>query len=109
MLDSLVYELTPSGIPHAKFDGFNAIPYTFVPTFIKRDKPILLDSNPLLWRYTGVIDKPGKAITLPADAYRRFGWFGVPIFVAFFMWVYGVLCGKVYRIYLNKDALRASF
>ena len=105
VMDSLVYQLTPAGIPYAGFEGFNAIPYTFVPTFIKRDKPLLLDSNPILWRYTGRIDRTGKAMSLPADAYRRFGWFGVLPVVALFFWIYGLLCGKCYRIYLSKDAL----
>ena len=104
-LDHLVYELTPSGIPHVGFEGFEAIPYTFVPTFIKRDKPILLDSNPLLWRYTGRVDRTGKAISLEADAYRRFGWIGVPFCVALFFWVYGLFCGSCYKVYLNKNAL----
>ncbi|CAA6693598.1 MULTISPECIES: hypothetical protein [unclassified Lentimonas] len=104
-MDHLVYEITPSGIPYAGVEGFEAIPYTFVPTFIKRDKPILLDSNPILWRYTGRVDRTGKAISLEADAYRRFGWIGVPVCVAFFFWVYGLFCGKCFKIYLHTNAL----
>jgi hypothetical protein len=56
--------------------------------------------------YTGgVFTRTGKALTLPADLYRRFGWFGIPFGVAAAFWVYGRFCGWCYRIYFEKNAL----
>ena len=103
--DSLIYQAIDVGVPHAKFENFDAVLYTFTPTFFVRNKPVLIDSNLIYWDYLGKIDKTGRGMSLPADSYRRFGLVGVPAFGAFFFWLYGVICGKCYKIYFKKDAL----
>lgn len=103
--DATIYEMTPGGIPYAGFNNIEAILYTFVPAFTKEDKPPLLDSNIVMWSYVNRVDRVGRAISLPADAYRRFGWLGIPFAVAFFFWLYGVICRRFYKIYLYKNAL----
>lgn len=103
--DSLIYELADLGVPHAGFERFSAVLHTFTPTFFVRNKPVLLDSNIIYWNYLGKVDKTGRGMSLAADSYRRFGWVGVPVFAAFFFWLYGVICGKCYKCYFEKDAL----
>ena len=107
--DQLIYQMTPNFIPHAGFDNFVAIYYTFAPTYLFPGKPFLLDSNMILWRYLDREDRVGRAISLPADGYRRFGWLGIPPVVAFFFWLYGFVSGRFYKIYLTKDALLGIF
>jgi len=103
--DTIIYEMTPRDIPHAGFDNFEAILYTWAPTFIFRNAPILTDNNPVLWRYLGRVDRNGRTFTLEADLYRRFGWLAIPFGVAFYFYIYGLFCGGVYRFYLRKNAL----
>jgi hypothetical protein len=106
VMDATVYEMTPSPIPHAGAENFSGVLYTWVPFFLYRDRPILYDANAILIDYTGgVFTRTGKAITLPADLYRRFGWFAIPFGVAVAFWVYGRFCGWCYRIYFEKNAL----
>jgi len=105
-MDATVYEMTPSPIPHAGAENFSAVLYTWVPYFLYRERPILYDANQVLIDYTGgVFTRTGKALTLPADLYRRFGWFGITFGVAAAFWVYGRFCGWCYRIYFEKNAL----
>lgn len=105
VMDATVYEMTPSPIPHAGAENFSAVLYTWVPYFLYRDRPILYDANQVLIDYTGgVFTRTGKALTLSADLYRRFGWIGIPFGVAAAFWVYGRFCGWCYRIYFEKNA-----
>jgi hypothetical protein len=103
--DAVIYELTPDAIPYAGFDNFEAVLHTWAPTFLFRNKPMLVDGNIIMWGYANRIDRVGREITLFVDSYRRFGWFGIPVFVAFYFWIYGLICGKCYQCYLNKNAL----
>jgi hypothetical protein len=103
--DAIIYQLADEGVPHAWFNNFDAIPYTFVPSFMMRNKPILIDSNIIYWNYLGEMDGTGRGMSVEADAYRRFGWLGVPVVIAFYFWLYGFICGRFYKHYFQKDAL----
>jgi hypothetical protein len=91
--DPNVYGFTPDKMPHAGFSGFEAVPLTWVPSYFLRDKPVLLDAEYIAGSY---LDPPikmvGHGISLTADAYRRFGWIGVPVVVFSAFFLYGALC-----------------
>jgi len=91
--DPNVYGLTPDKVPHAGFTGFKAIPLTWVPSYILRDKPVLLDADIVAGSYQNPpVKMIGHGVSLAADAYRRFGWIGIPavVFAAFLL--FGALC-----------------
>lgn len=90
--DALVYARTPSPVPYAGFSGFEAIPLTWVPTTLVKSKPRLLDAESILAGY----DMPlgwttGLSISLAADAYRRFGWVGIPVVILLAFAIYGAM------------------
>lgn len=92
MEDALIYARTPSPLANVGFSGFNAIPLTWIPTTLAKNKPKLLDSEMILIGY----DMPagqatGLSISLTADSYRRFGWVGIPIVVLAAFAIYGAL------------------
>ena len=103
--DYMIYEIVDAGAPKAGFERFRAILYTFTPTFFARNKPVLIDSNLIYWNYLGVVDGTGRGMSLAADAYRRFGWIGIPAVTAIFFSIYGFICGRFYKIYYRKNAL----
>jgi hypothetical protein len=106
VMDSTVYEMTPSVLPHVGRQNFRAVAYTWVPFFLFRDRPILYDANLILIDYTGgYYTRTGKAISLTADLYRRFGWLGVPFGIAAGFALYGFFARHCYRVYFTKDAL----
>jgi hypothetical protein len=90
--DAKVYALTPVPFPHAGFSGFRAIPLTWIPTTLVKNKPRLLDAEEVVGSYD---TPPGQAIgttiSLTADAYRRFGWIGIPLVVLIAFAIYGAL------------------
>lgn len=97
--DAKVYTQVPQNLPYAGAEGFEAIPYTWIPTYFLREKPSLLDGASV----AGAVQLPpmkelrGYGISLPADAYRRFGWAGIlPVIGGYFL-----LYGLVARYLLN--------
>ena len=90
--DAKVYALTPNPVPYAGFSGFEAIPLTWIPTTIAKNKLRLLDAEFVVGSY----DNPptqmiGTTISLAADGYRRFGWAGIPAVVLMAFGIYGAL------------------
>ena len=90
--DALVFAKTPALVPHAGFSGFGAIPLTWIPTTLAKNKPRLLDAEPIIASYgTPPTQLVGMDISLTADAYRRFGWAGVPVVVLLAFGIYGAI------------------
>lgn len=92
--DAIIFALTPARIPRAGFDGMSAVVWTWIPTTVCPGKTPLLDAEHITGSYeVPPVDKrPGTNISLAADAYRRFGWLGIPpvVFAGFFL--YGLAC-----------------
>ena len=103
--DFFIYRMTPSQVPYAGFEGFEAIPYTWLPSYLFRGKPKLEDGMSIMYQYLGEDLLTNITISTTADCYRRFGWLGVPVGVALTWFIYGWLCGKAYRTFLNRNAL----
>lgn len=90
--DVLVYGRTPATVAHVGFSGFGAIPLTWIPTTLVKNKPRLLDAEFIVSSYgTPPPQAVGMSISLTADAYRRFGWSGIPVVVLIFFGIYGML------------------
>lgn len=90
--DALVFAKTPVPVAHAGFSGFGAIPLTWIPTTLARNKPRLLDAEAIILTYgTPPTQVVGMSISLTADAYRRFGWAGIPLVVLAAYGIYGAL------------------
>lgn len=91
--DVKVYELFPKKIPLAGWENFRAILFTWVPSYFVRKKPVLLDGD----RVAGSVQEPrleklsGHGISMAADSYRRFGWWGIFPTVAVAFFLYGCL------------------
>jgi len=105
--DAKVYANVPRRIPLVGWDGFSAIPWTWIPSFFVPDKPLVLDADVV----AGSVQDPpipkmvGHGISLSADAYRRFGWWGVvPAVLAAFV-AYGWLAGFL----LTRSARNPAF
>ena len=92
--DHIIFALTPTRIPHAGFAGFSALIWTWVPSTFLPGKPPLLDAETVIGAYENppVEKRPGTMISLSADAWRRFGWAGIPPVVFLFWALYGLLC-----------------
>jgi len=102
--DEMIYEKTPSAIPHAGFANFSAILYTWVPAYIMPEKPLIWDANQIVNSYRNQESHTGSAISLTADLFRRFGWPGVAIGTFLGWWVYGRASRVLYFIYSKLDA-----
>jgi hypothetical protein len=104
--DRLVYQMTPSEIPHVGFENFDRIAYVWIPKFIMRDKPYLQDGNDIVVGYTGVFFKRSAAtISLSADLYRRFSMPGLLIGVPLAALLSGLLARWVFLWMLRRDAI----
>jgi len=103
--DHLIYPATPGFIPHAGFEGLQAIPWVWVPTFFMRNKPNLIDGNVIVAQYVDYLigRGTGSTISLPADLYRRFGWLGVGVGMPIAMLAYGALAYFCYSVYLSRN------
>ena len=102
--DRLIYAMTPSQVPYAGFEGFEAILYAQIPTFVMRNKPHCMDSNLILNQYNEVELTSFNTISPAADCYRRFGWVGVPVGLAVLWYIYGWACGQAYKGFLFRNA-----
>ena len=80
-----VFELTPSVIPHAGFDSIENVLWVFVPSVFAPGRPNLSDGNLAAIQYGAGAGEEGRlGFYMPTvgDAYRRFGWTGIPFFYA---------------------------
>ena len=103
--DTIIYAMTPDLVPHAGAENFSGVIYTWVPFFLYKDRPVLYDSNIIMFDYLeGPRTRTGRAISLEADLYRRFSWIGIPFGVFFFYYIYGRFCRFCYHIYFFKDS-----
>lgn len=104
--DRIVYEKTPSEIPHAGFENFDRILYVWIPKFFMRDKPYLQDGNDIVVGYTGVFHKrSASTISLLADLYRRFSIPGILLGAPLAALVSALFTRWVFRVLLLRDAL----
>ena len=104
--DEIIYEKTPSIVPHAGWDNFDAILYTWIPSTLKPDKPILTDYSDIFHDYfPDEIESTGRILSLQADLYRRFGWLAVPFGVFAAYSVFGFIWRYVFQIYTFNNAL----
>lgn len=100
--DARIFKFTPEKIPYAGWAGWQAILWTPVPHLIWPNKPPLLDMEKIYYdyctpaqlQYHAERNEPvglGSVISSQADAYRRFGWWGIPptLFVIYLL--YGAL------------------
>jgi hypothetical protein len=104
--DRIVYERTPSDVPHAGWENVDRVLYVWIPKFFMRDKPYLQDGNDIVVGYTGVFHKRSAATISPsADLFRRFGipgiLFGVPVAAL----ITALFTRWVFRVLLFRDAL----
>jgi hypothetical protein len=102
--DTMIYEATPQVVPHARWENFNAILFTWIPTFVWRDKPILLDGNAITSQYIDYeLGRSGATVSLGADLYRRFGWLGVAVGMPLAFVLFGALSWFCYDVYLRRN------
>jgi hypothetical protein len=102
--DTMIYEATPEVVPHARWENFNAILFTWIPTFVWRDKPILLDGNAVTSQYIDYeLGNTGATVSLGADLYRRFGWVGVAVGMPLAFALFGALSWFCYDVYLRRN------
>jgi len=100
--DSRVFARTPKEIPHAGWEGWQAILYTPVPHLLMPNKPSLFDMETIYQRYCseaqlqyhahrGEPAGSGSILSIQADAYRRFGWWGIAPVLAASYALFGIL------------------
>ena len=90
--DVKVFALSPEPVSHTGFSGFKAIPLTWIPTTIVKNKPKLLDAEFVVESYNKEPrNTNGLGISLTGDAYRRFGWIGIPVVVLIAFAIYGFI------------------
>ncbi|MBZ5558470.1 MAG: hypothetical protein LAO77_14460 [Acidobacteriia bacterium] len=80
-----VFEMTPSVFPFAGFESIENVPWVFVPSVLAPDRPNLSEGNQLALQYgagAGEAGRVGFYMPTIGDAYRRFGWGGIPFFYA---------------------------
>jgi hypothetical protein len=76
--DALVYELTPSSIPHAGADRLGDAVYAWIPQALMQSRESLMDGNDIASTYMGYsIDRTYNTISFEADLYRRWGVTGI--------------------------------
>lgn len=92
----------PPDVPHQGWKGWEAVLWTYVPHLLLPHKPTLLDAEMIYREYATADEKVwsehrreplgrGSILTPQADAYRRFGWWGIPPAVFLVFLVYGAL------------------
>lgn len=91
--DHIVFAQTPGRIPYAGLAGTSAVIWTWIPTTLLPGKVPLLDAELITGAYENppVENKVGTGISLAADAYRRFGWVGIPPLAFLAYALYGLL------------------
>jgi hypothetical protein len=80
VIDPLVYQATPSIIPHAEFDGVDALLWIYIPSFFYPGRPSLIDAPKIGEQYLQqALVRTSVGPSFTGDWYRRFGWGGVVI------------------------------
>jgi hypothetical protein len=99
--DDIIYLGTPQEVPYAGGgDLLPAMAWIWVPQLLKPNKPLLIDGNEIVVAYTGQrFERSASAISLSADLYRRWGWWGVPFGLFLVGLVYGFLVRAVLFIF----------
>ena len=103
--DPIIYELVPSDVPYAGWEGISAVLYAWIPKGVWKDKPLLLDGNEVVAAYSGVYqERSFSTITFNADMYRRFGWKGIFIGNLIYGIFFGYFSRYIFRLY-HKNAI----
>lgn len=104
--DAVIYTATPSIVPYAGWENLDAVIWTWVPFFLYRDRPVLLDGNAVVSFYTGAFnDRSSTKISLEGDLYRRFGEVGVMAGAFTFGIIYGLYIRFVFQTMNFSSAL----
>jgi hypothetical protein len=105
--DPLVYEMTPGIVPHGGFERMDGMLWTFVPYILSQGRrPVMQDGNLIVANYRGyTMSRTSIGISYPAELYRRWGWWAVPMGLLFYGLFYGAVFRFVYTLYLRKNAL----
>lgn len=82
-VDPLIFQATPSVIPHAGFDGIDGLLWLYVPTFFYPNRPTMIDAPVIGEQYlqTALI-RTSVGSSFTGDWYRRFGWAGITLGMA---------------------------
>jgi hypothetical protein len=105
-VDTLIYEMTPSVIPHYGTTGLSNVVWVFVPYFVYRNRPVLHDGKAIAEQYFGYeLVRTSIGISYPAELYRRFGWIAVPFGLFAYGMFYAYVYKKVYIFYIEKNAV----
>ena len=107
--DHLIFSMTPRVFPHAWFDGFSAMPHVWLPysLFGMRERAAAMaDGYFIASTYRGSYGdgRTRYGISMNADLYRRFGWFGMPIAAMLLGFMYGIYWKIGLYIYYHKSA-----
>lgn len=79
-IDPLIYQATPSFIPHAGFDGIAGLLWLYVPTFFYSNRPSMVDAPIIGEKYLqSALIRTSVGSSFTGDWYRRFGWIGVAL------------------------------
>jgi hypothetical protein len=104
--DRVVYERTPSDLPHVGWENVDRILYVWIPKFFMREKPYLQDGNDIVVGYTGIFHKRSASTISPsADLFRRFGIGGILLGVPVAALITSLFTRWVFRVMLFGDAL----
>lgn len=77
-VDTLIFQQTPSVIPHAYFENFESIIWLYIPYFLYPNRPIMQDGKFIGEQYLGtILRRTSISSSLTGDVYRRFGWAGL--------------------------------
>lgn len=109
--DHIVFALTPGKVPYAGLSGFSAVLWTWIPTTLAPGKKPLLDAEIVTGAYEmpPVEKKTGAGISLAADAWRRFGWGGIPPSMAIAFCLYGLLARCCFAVWRTGGMLGWGF
>jgi hypothetical protein len=104
--DALVYQMTPSDRPYAGWENIDRTLWVWVPKFFVRSKPYMQDGNDIVVEYTGIrFARSAGTISLPADLYRRFGWWGVAIGAPLSVLIVALYWRMTFRTLLYTNAV----
>lgn len=104
--DNNIYSMTPELYPYAGFDNFESLLWVWVPYTLYQNRPTTAESVQIVHMYRGTEgSRTHISYTLPADLYRRFSWWGIPIGGVFFGLLFGAFTRFMLRKYLYGNAL----
>lgn len=104
--DELVYAAVPGERPFVGGEGLSGAVTAWVPQFIMRDRPVLMDGNEIVLGLIGESQtRTFATISFEADLYRRWGWSGILVGVPMMALVFAAFVRAVFSILLFKDAV----